>query len=484
MRLFEQKNGRSKRRCHLRCREGNLKIYNKIKYLSIFCGWWLASLTVPALAQTFLPPLQVAQAADSSRDALFGLDKPAGATPAATGSGWRGIVQAEAARNYQDPQHWSKARLRFELNWQGQLSENVKWKIGGRADYDAAYDRSSFYPGPVRDDQRYEFMLRENYLDIGVGDWDFRLGRQHIVWGEMVGLFFADVVSAKDMREFLLPEFDQLRIPQWAALASYTKNNTHLSLLWVPVPSVDNIGKPGADFYPHPLPVPAVYLGEQKPSRKLENTNYGIRLSHLTKGWDLSAFYYHSVDAQPTFYRTALPAGPGPFAFQARHDKINQYGGTVSKDLGNTVLKGELVYTQGRQYNTLTRVTQPDGLVKQNTLDYALGLDFTFGADTRLNLQAFQRVFFAHDADIIPDKYESGASIFLSSKFARNIEAQTLLVHSLNRRDWMLRPRVSWAFEKNWRLAVGADIFYGPVTGYFGRYNNADRLYAEVRYSF
>jgi len=117
-------------------------------------------------------------------------------------------------------------------------------------------------------------------------------------------------------------------------------------------------------------------------------------------------------------------------------------------------------------------------------LDYAVGLDFTLGTDTRLNLQAFQRVFFAHDPDIIPDKRESGASVFLSGKLGHNLEAQTLLVHSLNRRDWMLRPQLSWAFERNWRLLVGADIFSGPITGFFGRFDAADRAYMEVRYSF
>ena len=48
----------------------------------------------------------------------------------------------------------------------------------------------------------------------------------------------------------------------------------------------------------------------------------------------------------------------------------------------------------------------------------------------------------------------------------------------------MVRPRVSWGFEKNWRLALGADIFSGPQTGFFGRYNSADRIYTELRYSF
>lgn len=416
-----------------------------------------------------------------SRDALFGDDLPASKKPAASESGWRGFVQGEVARTYRDPEHWSKARMRLELTRRGQFSENVKWVIGGRVDYDAAYDRSSFYPPLVREDQRYEFSWRENYLDVTAGDLELRFGRQHIVWGEMVGLFFADVVSARDMREFILPEFGQMRIPQWAARAEYFMGNSKAELIWIPVPSFDNIGKPGADFFPHPLPVPASYLPEDQPDRKLSNTNYGLRVSHLQSGWDVSGFYYHSVDAAPTFYRVSAPGAP--FVFQPRHEKIDQIGGTVAKDLAGVVLKGEAVYTNGRKFN-VTRITQPDGLVRQNTLDYALGLDFSLPADIRLNVQLFQRVFFNHDPDIIPDKRESGFTILLNGKPAPNVEAQALLIRSLNRSDWLLRPQVIWNFERNWRLAVGADIFSGPITGAFGRFDQNDRVYTEVRYSF
>lgn len=54
------------------------------------------------------------------------------------------------------------------------------------------------------------------------------------------------------MREFVLPEFDQMRIPQWAARAEYFGESIHAELLWIPVASYDNIGKPGAEFYPMP----------------------------------------------------------------------------------------------------------------------------------------------------------------------------------------------------------------------------------------
>lgn len=425
------------------------------------------------------PDLQLAAKA-TGRDALFGDDLPASGEIGAT-SAWKGYVQGELARAYRAPAHWSKARLRVELIREGRLTDAIKWKIGGRFDYDAAYDRSAFYPPAVRDDQRSEFSLRENYLDISAGDWNIRLGRQHIVWGEIVGTFVADVVSAKDMREFVLPEFGQLRIPQWAARAEYFRNDFHAEALWIPVPSFDKIGKPGADFYPHPLPVAADYLGEQTPARKLSNSNYGFRLSQLKNGWDVSAFYYHSLDAAPTFYRVGGDATR--FIFQPRHDKIDQAGATVTKDLGSAVLKTELVYTRGRQFN-VTRLSDPDGLVRQNTLDYAIGLDFTPTADTRMNVQFLQRIFFAHDADIVADKRENAASLLVTHQLAPRVEAQALLIRSLNRADWLFSPQLSWNFERNWRLMLGVDVLSGPSTGVFGRFDGNDRAYALLRYAF
>jgi len=54
----------------------------------------------------------------------------------------------------------------------------------------------------------------------------------------------------------------------------------------------------------------------------------------------------------------------------------------------------------------------------------------------------------------------------------------------LNRNDSMVRTRLAWKFEKNWRLLMGVDIFSGPPLGVFGRYQDKDRIYSEVRYSF
>jgi len=429
--------------------------------------------------------------AGGSRESLFDDDDdaPKGETkaekPAGAAGGVKGFLQFEMARTTASPVHWSKMLTRADLSKQGNLGGGVKYKVGARLDYDAVYSLYNYYPAEVEKDQRFNVVLRENYLDVGAGNWDFRIGKQNVVWGEMVGLFFADVVSARDMREFILPEFDTMRIPQWATRAEYFNDDYHAELLWIPVPSYDDIGKPGAEFYPPQIQPPGVgiqYRSEVRPSRKLSNTNYGLRLSTLKNGWDVSGFAYSSMDIMPTFYRDTVSV-PGTFIYEARHDRIHQFGGTLAKDFGAVVLKGEAVYTRGRQF-TVLRLADADGVVPQNTLDWALGLDFSLPAETRFNAQVFQRTYFSHDPDLFADKQENGYSLLLSHKLTDKLEAQALLISSFNRTDWLLRPRVTWAFERNWRLAVGADIFKGPSLGLFGRYDRNDRVYSEVRYSF
>ncbi|HRP65999.1 MAG TPA: hypothetical protein PLF79_07985, partial [Thauera sp.] len=143
-------------------------------------------------------------ALDAELDALLDVGAPAGAA-ASAGSGikWSGYAEFAAAYTLPEPDRWSHLRARAELTGSGQLAPRARWKLTARGDVDGAFDlEDQYYPAAVRRDQRRDFMLREAYVDIGHGEWEFRFGRQHIIWGEMVGFFFADVVSARDLRDF------------------------------------------------------------------------------------------------------------------------------------------------------------------------------------------------------------------------------------------------------------------------------------------
>jgi len=423
-----------------------------------------------------------------SRDELFGLPprEGAGAERQSKPLAWRGFVQNTTAYDYHEPKHWSRAVVRTQLGTQGGSGE-FKWKASARLDVDPVYFNSGFYPEEVRKDQRADFFLRETYVDTSLGGLQLRLGKQNIVWGEMVGLFFADVVSARDQRDFVLPDFEIIRIPQWAARIEHFGENSHAEVIWLPYPEVDNIGKPGAEFYPFRLGPPVGFdqqlNNDVGPRRNLKNSNLGARVSTLRSGWDLSAFYYRSTDVNPTFYRDVVLAPTPTLVFTPRHDRIWQTGGTLGKDFGSFVGKAEVIYASGRKFN-VTRITEPEGVVPQKTLDYVVGLDFTLPRETRLNLQYFERLFFNHDPDLFQDQREGGFSVLVQGKVAGSFTPEVLVIQGVNHNDRLARWKLGWSAAKNWRLAAGVDVFHGRPTGLFGRFDDRDRVYGEVRYDF
>ena len=109
------------------------------------------------------------------------------------------------------------------------------------------------------------------------------------------------------------------------------------------------------------------------------NSNYGVRANTLSPDGISSAFYYRSFSTSPTFYRRAVRRRGQPFVFQPRYDRIWQAGGTVSKDLGEVVLRGEAVYAQGHGY-AVADLTAAQSVVKRSTLDYIVSLEWRAAA--------------------------------------------------------------------------------------------------------
>lgn len=399
---------------------------------------------------------------------------------------WTGWLQFDTAYAWPDPGHFSHARTRAYLEGKGAWSGGFKWKLSARASHDAAYGESDHYPPAVRRDQRSELTLREAYVDFSRGDWEFRLGKQNIVWGEVVGLFFADVVSAKDLREFVLPEFDQIRIPQWAARAEWFGGGAHVELVWLPAPEVDRIGKQGAEFYPAPLAFPGMGVDierEVRPSRRLSNSGFGMRVSTLVDGWDLAGFVYRAPDAQAHFRRSIRAGATPTVVYEARHETVTRVGGTLAKDFDGIVLKAEAVFADGRRFG-LVDLAAGDGVIGLKTLDWIVGLDMTPAQAWRVNAQFFQRAFLEHDARIGLKRHENGVSLLLAHAISPSLDAETLGIASITRTDWLWRANLSWKADARTRIRAGVDVFGGDRFGLFGRFGSSDRVWAEYRYNF
>lgn len=406
-------------------------------------------------------------------------------------AGIHGFAKNETAYRISSPTEFTKIKNILFITTDGHLAPNIGYKATGRFYYDAVFDLTDTYSKAVEQDQEAESELRDTFIDISNGGFDLRLGNQQIVWGEAVGLFFADVVNPKDLREFILPNFDQIRIPVWSADMEYYRAGNHLELVWIPWPKFNRLGVPGSEFAfatpPLPSGVLIQYGDEKKPSKKLENSEAGVRVSRSVDGWDFAGFYLYGYDYFPTLFRRInLDPGTGQItcAFQPEYKRLNVFGLTFAKEIRDVILKGEFVFNKGK-YFQVNDLADVDGVVKKDFLDYLIGVDYTFFHKIDFNFQFMQRVIANHDNSMIDNRTSTSFSIWLKSGLLDNLlQPELFFVSSLDRQDWMLRPKISYIFRNKWTAALGVDIFEGKTNGTFGQFDNRDRAYIEVRRDF
>ncbi len=401
-----------------------------------------------------------------------------------------GSVTNETAFRTSEPHEFTKIKNIVRLSTAQPLSSHVTLNLAGRFSYDAVYTFTDTYGDQVKKDQESEADLREAFFHLSLGDWDVRLGRQQIVWGEAVGgLFVADVVTPKDLREFILPEPSEIRIPLWAANVEYFLRGTYLQLVWVPVPDFNELPVEGSEFeQPLRLPqgVPVTIRSADEPARNVKNSALGWRVSRKSDRWDLGAFYLYTFDffPAPVLRVQTLEENRPALLIAPEYRRLHLFGTTFSTSLGDDILRGEFVLNKGKEFAT-DDPAHRDGLAKKDVLDYLLSFDHTFAGKVDCNIQWLQRILIDPEPSIRERKIKSFGSLWLETAFWNNrLEPEIFLIIGFNQTDIMVRPKITYHWTEHWQVALGADVFDGSSDGDFGRFDTKDRVYIEVGFHF
>ena len=276
--------------------------------------------------------------------------------------------------------------------------------------------------------ERLDF-LREAYIDATMPTqsgktWNFRVGRQQVVWGRTDLFRVLDVLNPVDYsRNNIYDELEDIRIPMWMATGEYrmgateTFDDLNMQFVW----NFDkfrpsNLGQGGTpnsildagsfframkncwdngcsvanfaggalstDFPEHVIGIRDVHL----PDWSLSNTQFGVKFEgdYHGLGFSLNALTYRS---QLPSLRAVVNNADNPFtpavesqsndyliAFDMYFPRVNLVGGSLDfyVDDIKSVFRVEAAYTQGEEFaNTL----KPELYSESDVFRYVVGWD-------------------------------------------------------------------------------------------------------------
>ena len=337
-------------------------------------------------------------------------------------------------------------------------------------------------------DRDLEPGLREAYLDLHFNRFDIRVGKQQIIYGKAEGVFITDVVSPKDLQEFLLPDFDEIRVGITSFKLNYYFGNSNMEVVWAPVFTPTQMPEKGSIWEPDlSFPIVPTFdytTSEIKPG--LENSEFFVRFSNMSSKADFEIVggYFWSDDPAMHITRELDPVTMQLTRLNVRteYHRLTMWGASISMPVGPIVFRGEGGFYNGKYYQTETPVI-PGGAISSDYLHYMAGVDFTI-AGIRLSTQFIQEYILSYETGMRNDEFENTMTFLAKKDFLREkfwIELFTYI--GLNNEDALVRPKASYSLADGFDIQMGLNIFLG-TNGRFGQYNLNDMVYAKLKYSF
>ncbi len=383
----------------------------------------------------------------------------------------------------------------YVRNYTGVLaSEDAEFAIiQNTADLTIEYNRekvglkatSWLYHYPGKD---LELGLREAYLEMFLGPFDIRIGKQQIIWGNGEGVFITDIISPKDMREFLLPDFEEIRIGVNALKVDFYKGRHNLQLALLPQFVPTRLPERGSIWRQEPTfqVEPEIDSSDTDIPIKLENSEVFGKYSFMSSAIDFAVMAGYMWDDDPTLH---IDRGIEPqtgrlssITVSPRHHRITVAGGDFSSLLGDLVVRGEGALYSGKYFRTAD-MSDRDGVTEKDYVNYLLGLDYTL-LDIYLSTQFIQRVILDYEEDIYEEEFNNMMTFRIQRDFLRDKLTLELFSYvGLNEPDALLRPLAKYELADAFELQFGANIFLGEE-GQFGRFDDNDMVYLKTKLSF
>ena len=379
-------------------------------------------------------------------------------------------------------------RLIFKLFMDGRLDEYVQiyGKMKLRTDLPQSTIRTRVIP-------------QEAYLSVNLDDVNIRGGYQIFSWGVADFINPTDRLNPYDYSDIF--DFEKEGIP--ALSIAFSRGMFTLEGVWNFIPDeselpyrdsrfvepfmteIDNplfpiFGAPPADY--------DVTENNLAPSKKIQNSQFGVRIRATVGRFDLGLSYFNGYEKLPhpevIVHRPDPTTKVIPVTINEVFFREHMIGFNIATGYEGLNLKTESALVI--PYHTAHNI----GAAGSLHYTYVVGYDYTF-------FDLFDKHSFSIDMEYIQEidtvkpKTEEFGRLFLQSlltrleyKFSEYFRIRLLNGFNFNNHAYYLEPEIIWQPIDDLELRLGANILDGPSDTLFGLFDKQDRIYTSVKYFF
>jgi hypothetical protein len=393
----------------------------------------------------------------------------------AGGPGFTGFVEAGYGRrldhdpNFATRQSLGDLRARIETEWS---NENLRFVLKGDALYD---DYLSDFDADARE-LSLQFSPAESL--------DLKIGRQVLTWGTGDLLFLNDLFPKSWISFFSGRDDEYLKAASDAVRATWYADRINLDVVWSPRFEPDQYltGERFSFFSPLAGSViaPRPPLAGIEPEGSSSNGELALRLFRTVGSAEFALYAYRG------FFKRPLGSTP---LFQPTFPRLNVYGGSLRRPLGQGLINAEFAYHESRD--------DADGtnpLIPNDQLRILLGYEFEARPRFNVAFQYYLERTLDHSrlmANSTTPSFEPDASRHLLTNRLTWRDARDKLTLSLftffspSDSDHYLRPMFAWRHSDQWSFSVGANLFGGDHQyTFFGQLEDNSNAWFRVRFTY
>ena len=400
------------------------------------------------------------------------------------------------------------ARIGLKKDYFTSNAHNIEAELSGDIDY-INYDNSEA-------SNDVDFRFYDAYLKYNSTNWDLSIGKQRVRWGKSDQVSPLDNVNPDDLRQSVAVPYEQRKLSSWLANLKIYGDKIKVETNLSPVFEKSEIEYLDSDWAIYrnlrqqllgssQLPsaiksnIRDLDIHEDTPDLSPQNISAGVRITWQTEQSDFALSYRYGwetlpfIDSFPIKNINYTPESSKEITTALNNAILTDEDIEISYKRQSTVgfewesvldyigFRGEVAYIDNMSFlkNSLTSTRKP-------VTHVVTGIDYTSDNEWYYNIQTSWLHIYSYKNEIL---YYEKDNVSLLGEVRKplwrgNLEISTKFNYSVTDQSSYLQPSIKIKYFKNMEIESGAKLYSGDPETLMGSYDNADQVYALLKYSF